>query len=122
MPNQHDDATQAALERIAQDGSDLNRPLKMDFFVAVPHESGGCIVASRATDLGFETTVEQDAETGDWTCYCTKVLVPTYDAVTTIESQLDAIAREIGGYVDGFGTFGNADMGNDGSGDPQGHR
>lgn len=109
MPKQPDDSTRAALERIARDGSDLARPLKMDFFVAVPHERAGRIIATRVADLGFDTSVEQDTETGDWTCYCTKVLVPTYDTVLAIESQLDSIARDIGGYADGFGTFGNAE-------------
>jgi len=103
------DATRAALERIARDGSDLGRPLKMDFFVAVPDESSGHVVAARAATAGFETSVEQDSETREWTCYCTKVLVPSYQAVVAIEAQLDSLARDIGGYSDGFGTFGNAD-------------
>ena len=108
MPTR-DDATWEALQRIARDGSDLTRPLSMDFFVAVPDETSGQIVASRARVLGFETSVEQDSETGAWTCYCTKVLVPTYESVVAIESQLDSLASNVGGYVDGFGTFGNAD-------------
>ncbi len=71
-------------------------------------------MAERVADLGFDTSVEQDSETGAWTCYCTKVLVPTHDTVAAIESQLDSLARDIGGYADGFGTFGNADLVNDG--------
>jgi regulator of RNase E activity RraB len=110
MPNPIDDATREALERIARDGSDLTRPLKMDFFVAVPDETAGRIVADRAAKAGFDTVVEQDSETEDWTCYCTKVLVPTYDAVVDIESQLDSFASDIGGHADGFGTFGNVDL------------
>lgn len=110
MPKQHDDATREAFERIARDGSDLSRPLKMDFFVAVPHERAGRIMADRVADLGFDTSVERDSETGDWTCYCSKVLVPTYDTVVAIEAQLDSLARDIGGYADGFGTFGNAEL------------
>ncbi|MCA9590947.1 MAG: ribonuclease E inhibitor RraB [Myxococcales bacterium] len=113
MKNQHANATRVALERIAQDGSDLGRPLKTDFFVAVPDESSGRVMAARASDLGFDTSVEEDAETGDWTCYCSKVFIPAYQAVVAIESKLDLLAREIGGYTDGFGTFGNADLAND---------
>jgi hypothetical protein len=108
MPDPHGDATRAALERIAQDGSDLSQPLEMDFFVAVPDERTGRIAAARANGLGFGTSVEQDEETGGWTCYCSKVLVPTYEVVVAIELQLESIGRDIGGYVDGFGTFGNA--------------
>ncbi len=104
-----DDATRAALERIALDGSDMSRPLDMDFFVAVPDAAAGNVVATRAAELGFATNVEQDAESQEWTCYCTKRLVPTFDAVVAIEQQLEALARDVGGYADGFGTFGNAD-------------
>lgn len=101
-------ATQAGLDRIAHDGSDLTRPLEMDFFVAVPDEASGRTVATRADMLGFRTSVEQDAESGEWTCYCTKILVASYEAVREIEQQLDVIARDVGGYCDGFGSFGNA--------------
>jgi hypothetical protein len=107
MPVQGD-ATWAALQRIAQDGSDLGRPLQMDFFVAVPNEESGQVVASRASALGFTTSVERDSETGAWTCYCTKIIIPRYEIVAGIESQLDALAYDVDGYSDGFGTFGNA--------------
>ena len=113
MPNQQDKATRAALERIAKDGSDLKRPLKMDFFVVVPDEVGGHTVAARASELGFDTSVEQDSESGEWTCICSKVLVPSYEVVVSIEMKLDSLARDIGGYADGFGTFGNAELADD---------
>jgi hypothetical protein len=103
------DATKKALQRIADDGSYLSLPLEMDFFVAVPNEVSGRTIASRARGLGFATSVECDAETGEWTCYCTKVIVPAYDVVVGIEQQLGELARDVGGYADGFGTFGNAD-------------
>lgn len=102
------DATGAVLERIARDGSDLSCPLEMDFFVAVPDETTGHAMAARAGELGFATSVEQDKKTGDWRCFCTKVLVPDYDSVVATESLLDSVARETGGYSDGFGTLGNA--------------
>ena len=107
--SESDDATRAALARIALDGSDLSRLLDMDFFVAVPDESAGRVVAARAAKLGFATNVEQDAESREWTCYCTKRLVPAFEIVVAIERELDALARDAGGYADGFGTFGNAD-------------
>lgn len=102
-------ATRAALERIAEAGSDLSRPLTMDFFVAVPDEESGRAVAARADSLGFETSLSLDEETQEWTCYCTKTLVATYERVRGIESQLDGLARDLGGYSDGFGSFGNAE-------------
>ncbi|MEZ4297501.1 MAG: ribonuclease E inhibitor RraB [Polyangiaceae bacterium] len=103
------DATLDALRRIEQDGSDLTRPLSMDFFVAVPDQASGSMVASRAEKLGFSTSVEQDSDTEAWTCYCTKQLVPAYESVVALESLLSSLAADVGGYTDGFGTFGNAE-------------
>lgn len=107
MPTPKDE-TWEALERIAAEGSDLDRPMKMDFFVAVPDEASGLVVASRARALGFDTSVELDDETQTWTCYCAKIIVPSYTTVVAIEAQLDSLAQDVGGYADGFGTFGNA--------------
>ena len=103
-----DDETGAALRRIAATGSDLSRPMQVDFFVAVPSEPVGREMARRVSPLGFEVSVEQDSITGAWTCYCTKTIVPAYSVVVDIEQRLDSIARELGGHADGFGSFGNA--------------
>lgn len=102
------DATADALKRYADTGSDLTRPMKMDFFVAVPTAAAGQSVAGRAAALGFKTKVEPDSIGPKWTCYCTKTMIPEYKAVVAIERQLDAIGREYGGSSDGFGSFGNA--------------
>jgi hypothetical protein len=105
-----DDATAAALRRIADGGSDLNKPMQMDFFVAIPSQAAGMSVAEVAKARGFATSVEYDSETDGWTCYCTTTIVPAYAAVVEIEEALDAIARRYGGYADGFGSFGNAEV------------
>lgn len=102
------DETANALQRLADTGSDLTKPMKMDFFVAVPSESAGQMVAIKAGDLGFETSVEQDSETGDWTCYCSKILIPEFHEIVNIEKQLNAISTQYGGYIDGFGSYGNS--------------
>jgi hypothetical protein len=105
MPN---DATGDALRRLAATGSDLSRPMEIDFVVAVPSEAVGRQVARRVEPLGFRVSVKQDSDEGPWSCYCTKTIVPSYSDVVAIENQLDAIGRELGGYADGFGSFGNA--------------
>lgn len=102
-------ATREALKRIAESGSDLSRPLTIDFFVAVPSAAVGRMVSVRPAELGFSTSTECDDKTGDWTCYCTKTLIPDLLTVVAIERQLDQIAQGVGGHIDGFGSFGNAD-------------
>ena len=103
-------ATKQALERIRKTGSDLRRPLTMDFFVAVPDESSGHTVADRAKLLGFSTAVEQ-SEDDEWTCTCSKQLVATLEEVWSIEKLLDRLSADVQGYCDGFGSFGNAQSG-----------
>jgi Regulator of ribonuclease activity B len=102
------DDTNAALMKYEADGSDLTKPMEIDFFVAVFSEEKGNLVSSEAQALGFRTNVELDIETSEWTCYCTKTLIPEYSEVVRIEQQLDDLARPHGGYIDGFGSYGNA--------------
>jgi len=103
-----DNATSAALERYRAAGSDLSRPMEIDFFVAAPTQDAADNVAVHAAALGFATKVEPTEATGGWTCYCTMSLIPSYANVRAIEHQLDALARTWGGHADGFGSFGNA--------------
>lgn len=100
-------ATRAALERIAADGSDLRRPLTIDFFVAVPDRHSGESVARDARARGSGTAVEYDEPSARWTCYCTTTMVPELHAVVAVERELNEVARKHGGHADGFGTFGN---------------
>ncbi|GAW85496.1 conserved hypothetical protein [Bathymodiolus platifrons methanotrophic gill symbiont] len=106
IPN---DATGDALRRFIKNGSNLSELMEIDFFVAVPSKQKGNQVALEARALGFNASVEFDVENSDWTCYCTKTLIPEYLEVVKIEKQLSYIAKPHGGYTDGFGSFGNAD-------------
>jgi hypothetical protein len=108
VENIPDDSTGKALKEYIRNGSDLRKPMKIDFFVAVPSEEQGKQVSLKARDLGFQTSVEKDEKTLAWTCYCTKTLIPQYSEVIKIENQLNSISRPYGGYSDGFGSYGNA--------------
>jgi hypothetical protein len=101
-------AIRDALARLEQEGSDMSSPMTLDFFVAVPNREVGEVVSARVKALGFRTSVERGSESGDWTCYCTKVLIPTLAIVIATENELDRLAEDVGGYVDGFGSLGNA--------------
>ena len=108
MNSTPNDDTSEALIRYKADGSDFTEPMEIDFFVAIFSEEKGNLVSSEAQALGFRTSVELDSETSEWTCYCTKTLIPEYSEVVKIERQLDDLARPYGGYIDGFGSYGNA--------------
>jgi Regulator of ribonuclease activity B len=105
IPN---DETGEALKLIASNGSDLNKPMEIDFFVAIPSKEKGDLIALKVRELGFDASVEQDDETLEWTCYCTKTLIPRYSEIIEIEQQLNSMSKPYGGYSDGFGSYGNA--------------
>jgi hypothetical protein len=104
-----DDADGDALQGVAEGGFDLSKPMSIDFFVAIPDESSGHAVAKAAEAAGFEAEVDQDDESGEWTCYCTRFMPATYEGVTRIQEELRQIAAPYGGVPDGWETAGNVD-------------
>lgn len=101
-------ATLAALQRFAESGSDLSRPMEIDFFVALPTEESAKSFSVEANGAGFKTSIQYADETADWTCYCSKMVVPSFSNVRAIEKRLNTLAQRFGGKSDGFGSFGNA--------------
>jgi hypothetical protein len=101
-----DDADGDALRRVATD-SDMDRPMAIDFMVAVPNELAGREIVVQVASAGFTAYVAQDDESGKWTCYCTKTMLATYDGIVSAQSELDLLAQPFGGYSDGWGTWGN---------------
>jgi len=109
IPDYPNNADGDALRRIATDGSDMSKPMVIDFSVAVPDEISGNHVASAARSAGYDSHVLQDKDSGEWTCYCTKSMIATYESVVSIQEELNEISRPFAGYTDGWGTFGNVD-------------
>ncbi len=97
-----------ALRRLLRDGSDLSKPMEIDFCVLAPDEGTGLKIAAMVAPLGYRVKVHQDHESKRWTCYCTRTLIPDYDTIIEIQATLDALARPLGAKIDGWGSFGNA--------------
>jgi regulator of RNase E activity RraB len=88
------------------------KPMSIDFAIAAPSEEAGERIAAEARRLGFSVKVVPDAcdeepDASSWSCYCTKTMIPAYDALLQVQRQLDDIAAPWGGWSDGWGTFGN---------------
>ncbi len=101
------DADGDVLQGVAESGSDLSKPMTIDFFVAIPDETAGIAVAEAAQAAGFDTDVDLDAEDGEWTCYCTKFMLATYEGVIRAQEELGTLAAPYGGVPDGWETAGN---------------
>jgi regulator of RNase E activity RraB len=112
-----DDDDGQALRLVVQNGSDMSRPMDIDFALAVPDENTGREVAKAAEAAGYRTEVvfdegeelEDEAATPSWTCYCTKTMLATYEGVIAAQRELELLSSPFGGYPDGWGTFGNVE-------------
>ena len=104
-----DNADGDALRRLTESGADMTSPMVIDFAVAIPDESTGRAIALKAIEIGYKTSVNQDSESSEWTCYCSKAMFPTYEDVLNCQLELDKIAVAYGGFADGWGTFGNVE-------------
>lgn len=106
-PNITDDADGDAMRRVIQSGSDILRPMVVDFHVAVPNEEAGRRVVVAATEKMFEAKLYCDEESVRWTCSCSRAMLLEYKALLRAQAQLDLLSTPFGGYADGWGTFGN---------------
>ena len=106
-----DDADGDALRRIAEDGSDMTRPMVIDFHVAAPDQAAAEAIAEAAGQRGYRTKVYRDEDSNAWTCECSREMVATHAAVMAAQDELDALSRPLSGHSDGWGTFGNAEQG-----------
>lgn len=113
-----DDVDGEVLRMIAEDGNDMTQPVDVQFHVAAATEETAEQIAQAAEKLGYEPAIDfddgEDAEddeeiTEPWTCTCTKNMLLEYDGIMAAQAELDEIARPLGGYADGWGTFGNVD-------------
>jgi len=111
LPELPNDADGDAMRRVFGNGSDPTRPMAIDFSIDVPNRQVGDAIACQTKVLGYFSVVDQDDKSGSWTCYCTKAMVLTYEGVVAAQAELNRIAQPLGGYCDGWGTFGNVDVG-----------
>lgn len=101
------DADGDALKRVADGGSDMSKPMDIDFTVAVPSEAIGRQLAVVAERCGYRPRLDQDEEDGSWSVYCTRKMLASYQGIAAAQAELDELSRPLGGYSDGWGTFGN---------------
>jgi hypothetical protein len=101
-----------ALRRVIRDGSDLSKPMFIDFQIAVPNEATAKALANVAIKLGYRVSTYASPKCRlPWTCQCSTRMLATYEAVVAIQEELGEVSAEFGGHPDGWGTFGNGPNG-----------
>jgi regulator of RNase E activity RraB len=103
-----DDSDGDALRLLVTNGSDLSKLMYIDFQVAMPDEPSAKALADIAWKLGYRVRVYDNPECDTtWTCECSTRMLATYDGVIAVQAELAELATPLGGYPDGWGSFGN---------------
>jgi Regulator of ribonuclease activity B len=106
--NYPNDETGKSLNRLKSYGSDMLKIMKIDFFIEIPDPETGRKITQAVAKNFYKCSIEQDDDTKEWTCYASKLLVPSYENVVSEEKYLDSVVQKLGGKLDGFGSYGNA--------------
>jgi hypothetical protein len=102
------DSDGESLCRIAANGSDMAKRMRIDFHVAVENERAAMSVAAVASQKDYDCSVYHSPACGGWTCECSKLMIPDYHEILAIQGELNKISQPFGGRWDGWGTFGIA--------------
>ena len=105
-----DDVDGEVLRRIADAGSDMSKPMLIDFQISVSDEASANAIAQAAAKLGYQTKIYRHEVDDPWTTECSKEMLATHDGVISAQAELDALSKPFGGFSDGWGTFGNVDV------------
>jgi regulator of RNase E activity RraB len=101
-----------ALRRVAHDGSDMSKPMFINFQVAVPDDAAAKALADAAYKLGYRVSIYESPECSlPWTCECSSRMLATYEGVLAVQEELAELSARVGGHPDGWGTFGNGPNG-----------
>jgi regulator of ribonuclease activity B len=101
-------ARQAPARRLANGGSDLSKPMYINFQVVVPDEPAARGLAQVASKLGYHADYYASPECSlPWTCECSTRMIASYDGVIATQNELAKLAAPFGGHPDGWGSFEN---------------
>jgi hypothetical protein len=99
------DADGQALQSLFKDGVNFKKPQSVEFFVAVPDQATGEKLSQVLKGEGYNCFLEQDDETDEWACSCSKRMLLDYNQIMKIQKELDNLSKPYGGSSDGWGVF-----------------
>ena len=95
------------LGAMAEGGDDLEKPRRIDFFFAFPSKEKALSFQSKVESDSFELAIDKtDTVAGlPWDVTVSAFMIPSCDAITAVEVDLDKVALLKGGRNDGWGFF-----------------
>ncbi len=120
MTDYPDDADGQVLEQIAASGVDMSQPLAFEFTIDVADEASANDTKAALESAGYQATVEFDEgepdEEGEidpddeefgpaWTVYVGVKMVPDYNDLMRVQSEVREVVEPLGGILDGWGVM-----------------
>ncbi|MBT2684665.1 ribonuclease E inhibitor RraB [Bacillus sp. ISL-37] len=99
------DADGEALRSLFNEGVSFKKPQPVEFFIAVPDKATGEKLLPVLKEEGFHGLLEQDDETDEWACSCSKRMLLNHSELKKVQEKLDKISKPYGGHSDGWGVF-----------------
>lgn len=100
------DADGDALQRLADDGNDMARPMLIDFEVVLPGIQEATALSEQVKSFASNLEIRSRKDNRvDLTC--SVLMTPTYEAVIEMQARLATLAQPLNGSPDGWGSFGN---------------
>jgi hypothetical protein len=99
------DADGDALRSLYKEGLDFKKQHPVDFFIAAPDKSSAEKMLTSLKSEGFNCFLEEDDETGEWSCCYSSKMILEYQAIVDLQQKLERICTPFGGVSDGWGVF-----------------
>lgn len=95
------DANARVLEKLAAVGADVGAPTEVNVYLYFPSQDAASRAAEQVRELGFEVQVAASLD-DQWACVGTCCMAPELDAIRTLATRLEEVARAHGGEHDGW--------------------
>ena len=92
------------LDQLRKAGSNLQKKHPIEFFFYFPAQAAAQSACSLLESQGYQVIVRPSASTSEFLCKADKPLLPSLEALSELRSQFEALASEMGGEYDGWGT------------------
>lgn len=98
-----------AILRLVADGSDLARPMQVDFTALIEDDVDLPALRAAVEGLGYSVEFHRDEDDDGLDCVCTRTMLVSEASVGACERELGQVLARFGAELDGWGSFGNAD-------------
>ncbi len=100
-----DDENGDVLRRMQDSGDDLTKARKVEFQHVFPVKIDAISFLAETADESVEVTIGWYADARCWNVQVARSMVPSHEDISSMEGQLDRIARTHRGRADGWGCF-----------------